>query len=243
MNGLRAALNAVATLDHKLNPQIFRQGLKRLPNTNRARRMVLADADVLKIVAAAFEEEHALGVLVQVLAEAGCRKSQAVRLRCCDLQAGRPDPRLLVPTSFKGRGQKDREHVAVPISDGLAALLTDMKGERLGDAPLLIKSDGTPWHATSKTDVRDPFRAVAVRAGFDPGAITSYALRHSSVCRALLAGVPISVVAKLHDTSGKEIEAHYAAYILDHADDLARRALLKPAAVATVVPLAAGRSS
>jgi integrase len=242
MNGLRASLNAAATLDHRLNPQIFRQGLKRLPNANRARRMVLADVDVLKIVAAAFEEEHALGVLVQVLAETGCRKSQAVRLRCCDLQADRADPRLLVPTSFKGRGQKERQHVPVPIGVELAALLKAMKDGRDGDAPLLIKPDGTPWHATNKTDVRDPFRAVATRAGFDPDVITSYAMRHSSICRALLAGVPVSVVAKLHDTSGKEIEAHYAAYILDHADDLARRALLR-AATATVVPLSAGRSS
>ena len=61
--------------------------------------------------------------------------------------------------------------------------------------------------------------------------ITSYALRHSSICRALLAGVPVSVVAKLHDTSSREIEAHYAAYILDVAGDvLSRRGLLRPEA-------------
>ena len=59
--------------------------------------------------------------------------------------------------------------------------------------------------------------------------ITCYALRHSSICRALLKGVPVSVVAKLHDTSSDEIEAHYAAYILDVAGDtLSRKALLQP---------------
>ena len=75
------------------------------------------------------------------------------------------------------------------------------------------------------------FRSVAERAGFDPDVITSYALRHSSICRALLHGVPVSVVAKLHDTSSDEIEAHYAAYILDVAGDvLSRKGLLRPKA-------------
>jgi hypothetical protein len=76
---------------------------------------------------------------------------------------------------------------------------------------------------------------------FDPDEITSYSLRHSSICRALLKGVPVSVVARLHDTSSREIEAHYAAYILDVAGDaLSRKSLLQPARPATdnVVPLA-----
>jgi hypothetical protein len=59
--------------------------------------------------------------------------------------------------------------------------------------------------------------------------ITSYALRHSSIVRALLGGVPVAVVAQQHDTSVREIEAHYAAYILDHSDSLSRRALLNTA--------------
>jgi len=65
-------------------------------------------------------------------------------------------------------------------------------------------------------------------------------LRHSSICRALLNGVPVSVVAKLHDTSSREIEAHYAAYILDVAGDvLSRKGLLRPEPTAdnVVVPL------
>jgi hypothetical protein len=63
----------------------------------------------------------------------------------------------------------------------------------------------------------------------NPDEITSYALRHSSIVRALLGGVPVAVVAQQHDTSMREIEAHYAAYILDHSDSLSRRALLNTA--------------
>ena len=120
-----------------------------------------------------------------------------------------------MPTSYKGRGQKEKQQVPVPITAALAALLAELKGDRADDAPLLRKSDGSRWLEINKSEHWNLFRTVAVRAGFDPDLITSYALRHSSICRALLNAVPVSVVAKLHDTSSAEIEAHYAAYILD----------------------------
>ena len=78
----------------------------------------------------------------------------------------------------------------------------------------------------------DLFRAVAERAEFDPDVITSYALRHSSICRALLNGVPATIVGRQHDTSAREIEAHYSAFILDVAGDaLSRKGLLRSEAL------------
>jgi integrase len=189
----------------------------------------LPDADVLRLVAAAYAEDRAFGLLVEVLAQTGARISQAARLQCIDLQADSPDPRLLMPTSYKGRGQKERQQVPVPITASLAALLKDARGNRPHDTRLLVKSDGTPWLEKNKSEHWSIFRAVAERAGLDSNVITTYALRHSSICRALLRNVPVSIVSKLHDTSSREIEAHYAAYILDVAGDaLSRRALLQP---------------
>jgi integrase len=246
--GLRAALELAATLDPRItNREAFRVGLKGLRNTKTARRAVLPDADVLRIVQAAYALDRAFGVLVEVLAQTGARISQAARLTCGDLQADGPDPRLLMPTSYKGRGEKERQQVPVPITASLAALLDELRGDRPRDAPLLLKGDGTRWLATNKSEQWGIFREVAEGAGFDPDVITCYALRHSSICRALLKGVPVSVVAKLHDTSSDEIEAHYAAYILDVAGDaLSRKGLLRPEATPTadnvVVPLPGRRS-
>ena len=56
--------------------------------------------------------------------------------------------------------------------------------------------------------------------------MTIYALRHSSIVRQLLAGVPIRVVAVNHDTSVAMIEKTYSKYIGDHSDAITRRALL-----------------
>jgi integrase len=226
--GLRAALELAASLDHRIgNRSVFKDGLKGLPGGKNARRVVLPDADVLRIVEAAYEEDRAFGVLIEVLAQTGARVSQAARLRCADLQGDRGDPRLMMPTSYKGRGQKEKQHVPVPITATLAALLAQLRGDRPDDAPLLLKSDGTRWLEITKSEHWPLFRAVAERAGLDPDEITSYALRHSSICRALLKGVPVSVVARLHDTSSREIEAHYAAHILDVAGDaISRKGLL-----------------
>jgi integrase len=146
-----------------------------------------------------------------------------------------------MPTSYKGRGQKEKQQVPVPITTALAALLAELKGNRADDAPLLTKRDGARWLEINRSEHWNLFRAVAERAGFDPDLITSYALRHSSFCRALLAGVPVSVVAKLHDTSSDEVESHYSAHILDVAGDaLSRKGLLQPKAPTAdnvVVPL------
>jgi hypothetical protein len=50
-------------------------------------------------------------------------------------------------------------------------------------------------------------------------------LRHSSIVRALSAGVPVRLVAALHDTSVQMIEQHYSAYIVDATEEIARRAV------------------
>jgi hypothetical protein len=59
-----------------------------------------------------------------------------------------------------------------------------------------------------------------------PSDTIMYSLRHTSIVRGIRAGFPIRLVAALHDTSTEMIERHYAAYIVDATQDLARRASL-----------------
>jgi hypothetical protein len=61
--GLRAALELAATLDHRItNRHVFRLGLRGLPGSNKARRIVLPDADVLRILKAAYDVDRAFGL-------------------------------------------------------------------------------------------------------------------------------------------------------------------------------------
>jgi integrase len=232
----RAAFTLAATLDPRAaaNVQAWRTGLAEIPGTVTARDAVLTDAQVLAVVAAAYDVSAELGLYVQVHAEVGARSSQLARLTVGDLQRDR----LMVPPSKKGRGGGKPDRTPVPLTPGLAARLKTAAARRPANAPLLLRADGTPWQPPI-ADHRAAFMQAVRAAGLPPGT-TLYALRHSSIARALLRNVPIKIVADWHDTSTGQIERHYARFIKHHADELMRAALLDtaPAApAADVVPL------
>ena len=68
------------------------------------------------------------------------------------------------------------------------------------------------------------FAEAAKAAGLPDGA-TIYCLRHTAITRALLAGVPVRLVASSFDTSVAMIERTYSKFIADHGDAQMRRAL------------------
>jgi integrase len=175
------------------------------------------------IIIAAFGSGRELGLLVEAAAATGARVSQIANLHVADLQADRPDPRLMMPSSRKGRGQKKVTHVPVPIPTSMAEKLKRASEGKATDAPLLTKPSGERW---KQSDHSRLFRWLVARAGLDTSEVTIYALRHSSIVRDLLANVPIRVVATKHDTSISMIERNYSKYIADHADVLSRRAML-----------------
>ena len=243
--GLRAALELAAAHDPRItNQRAWKVGLAALPDAHRARNVILDDATVRRIVAAAYDHDRALGVMTEVAATTGARLSQLARLEIADLQADGPEPRLDMPLSAKGRARNKRhERRPTPITPALAAVLKQEAQGRAPDAPLLLRANGERWGHGRRRHHRNDFRAVVEAAVLDPDEVTLYALRHSSIARQLLANVPIRIVATLHDTSVRMIERTYSRYIAGHSDAIARRALLEiqqPSA-ANVVPLAKGR--
>jgi integrase len=229
LKGFKAALNLAAAHDPRItNGAAWRTALAALPDAHYARNVILTDEQVRALIAAAYAEDSALGLLVETTAVTGARVSQLARLEIADLQAERPDPRLMMPSSRKGRGIKRIERKPVPITSSLAAQLRQAAGDRARTEPLLLRADGTPWQ-TAKADYRLPVIRAVSRAGHDPTTVTLYSLRHSSIVRALLAGVPTRVVAAQHDTSVPMLERTYSQHILDHSDTVARRALLDTA--------------
>jgi integrase len=220
---LRAALELAASVDPRItNTAAFKVGLKKLPDAARSRNVVLTDAQVRQVVELAYDESAEFGRLIETMATTGARRSQVARLTVGDLQDGRA-PRLMMPSSLKGKGTKKISRVPVPVLPSLAAKLQQAAGDRSADALLLPQPNGSAW---GLHDLRRPFRRVVERAALDPEVVTAYALRHSSIVRELLRGVPIRVVAHAHDTSVPMIEKSYSATIGDHSDALHRAALL-----------------
>jgi integrase len=237
MKSAKAALNLSARRDPRIqNTAAWRDGLGGIAEDFASRNVQRLDDDQANaVIAAAYAIDPAFGLYVETAAVTGARLSQIARLTVADLQgADNGAPRLLMPASRKGRSRKLARR-PVPITHELAAKLAS---NRAPGAPLLLRADGLPWQSGNDGDHSRLYAEAAARAGVS-GSI--YALRHSSIVRALLANVPVRVVAATHDTSVVMIERTYASYIADFADEIARRGLLVPTArpaTKRVVPLA-----
>ena len=234
----KAALTLAAKSDPRiLNRATWHDGLSGIAESFASRNLQrLSDDQVHAVVAEAYALDRCFGLYAETAAVTGARLSQIARLRVIDLQADKDAPRLLMPGSRKGRGRKP-SHTPVPITSDLPKRLKVAARGRDPEAPLLLRADGLAWRTIHDGDHIEPVPASR-RTRRHPGTI--YALRHSSIVRGLFAGVPIRIVAVLHDTSVVMVERTYSAYIADHADTIARRGLLTspPPAGDNVVPLA-----
>jgi integrase len=181
---VHAAFNEAAKHDPRVaaNARAWKIGLEALRGTVTAREAVLSDAQVMAVVAAAYDVSAEFELYVQVHAETGARSSQVARMVVGDLERDR----LMVPTSKKGRGRK-ADRIPVPITASLAARLKAAGAGRSASAPLLLRADGEPWQPKS-ADHRLMFERAA-RAARLPAGTTIYSLRHSSIARALLRGL------------------------------------------------------
>src|SRR6478752_1976476 len=227
-----AALELARQHDERIqNRQAWETGLAGLPDAQEARNVIIPDDKVREFVATAYGLDGKFGLLADTLAITGARPSQAVRLLVRDLQDHPVRPKLMMPKSAKGGGRnrnvKKAERYSVPITTQLASKLKAASKGRSDAALLLLQRDGSPWVKNPGQNYHRQVDKVVTAIGLDPADVTMYALRHSSIVRMLLQNVPIRLVASLHNTSVAMIEKHYSRYIVEHSDDISRRALLQ----------------
>jgi integrase len=256
-NDLRAALNRAARLYRDRLPAeltgIIKHGLRSSGEPVIVARdySILGDGDVRRIVQAAKEIDAeglwagALYRLVITLAATGARFTQAARMTVADVQLDRH--RLMVPASRKGSNgnSKAGRRIPVPVGQDVIDALMPAVLSRTGTEPLLTRPTPQGWEEPerepwlSSAQLTAQWAKIVKRAGLAE-TVVPYALRHSSIVRGLRAGLPVRLVAALHDTSIIQIERHYAAYISDALDELAARAvvpLVPTASTADVVRL------
>jgi integrase len=223
---LKAALNHAAGHDERIgNARAWERGLASIPDAVESRNVILNEQTIRAVITAAYRVSVEFGLLVEVSAVTGARVSQLTRLEVRDLQAARSDPRLLMPSSRKGRGQKKISRRPVPIPPSLAVRLLAAAEGRVAEAALLLKPSGESWRRSDHTRLFHRALGLVDLDKVEP-AITLYALRHSSIVRQLVAGTPIRLVAAAHDTSVLMIERTYSRHIADVSDVQLRRALL-----------------
>jgi integrase len=241
LNDLRAALNAAAAKYRRQLPAHIlaeiKLGTKAESITSSPRRQLLTEEQVRAVVNAAFEVDPNgdFGRLVLLAAATGARFSQLANLIILDFQFR--NSRLMMPSSRKGKNRQPGARAAVPASiDVMQRLLPAIDG-RGEDEPLLLRwsyrKTGGPGNWTKdkrqawrRADEIDELWAKTVALAGIPADTVMYALRHSSIVRGLKKNLPVRLVAALHDTSVEMIEKHYAAFIIDMAEDMARQTLM-----------------
>jgi integrase len=241
LNDLRAALNAAAAKYRRQLPAHIlaeiKIGTKAESVTSSPRRQLLTDEQVRAVVDAAFEVDPTgdFGHLVLLAAATGARFSQLANLIIIDFQF--ENTRLMMPSSRKGKNRQPGARAAVPATiDVMQRLLPAIDG-RGEDEPLLLRwsyrQTGGPGNWTKdkrqawrRADEIDELWPKTVALAGIPADTVMYALRHSSIVRSLKKNLPVRLVAALHDTSVEMIEKHYAAYIIDMTEEMARQTLM-----------------
>jgi integrase len=217
---LKAVLNLAAARDEQLSTRPWEIGLAALPEATAARNVVLPEMTVRRLVHAAREQSAEFGgMLVEALALTGARVSQLARCQVRDLVG----ERLMIPSSAKGQNKR-ASRVPAPIPAALADRLRVAAAECNAADLLFIKPSGAGW---GKSQHSRPFARAVAAIGEPVDMVSSYALRHSHITAQLLAGLPVQLVAKLHDTSASQIEKHYAATIASHTDELVRGTMIE----------------
>lgn len=238
LNDLRAALNAAVERRRRELPAglplEIKVGTKAVPASSNARRQILADKQVADLIAAAFSVNEDFGMLVMVAAATGARHSQIRRIAVGDVQIDQA--RIMVPAAAKGKHVGEKPPIAVPVSADVIAKLAPCIEGRSPDDPLLMrwqhKQVGpVKWERDRRcawgvaAEIARPWASTVERAKLPAGTVF-YALRHSSIVRGLRNGLPVRLVAGLHDTSTAMIEAHYSRYIVDAVEEISRRSVL-----------------
>src|SRR5262249_25414160 len=150
-------------------------------------------------------------------------------------------PQLHMPRSAKGgkraRKARSEQRYWTQISAELGRRLRARCAGRPDSALLLMKPNAPdfvrmlpaasptldPWRWSSNDAWRDGVRKVVAKIGEGPET-TLYCLRHSSIVRQLLRGVPLQLVALVHDTSPQMIQSHYGKYVDQFGADRVREA-------------------
>ncbi|WP_197018376.1 tyrosine-type recombinase/integrase [Sphingomonas sp. URHD0057] len=243
-NDLKAALNYCHQNHRRSLPSDFpmtvKYGLKPEERywehgETRARdNQILEDQQVRKIIRLAREldEDGDFALVVILLAATGARFSQLRRMTVGDVQLDHS--RLLVPTSFKGKGRSP-DLIKVPVGEDVLGTLRPAIVGRKASEPLLqrwrykqvnaikwVRNSRGPWKTASEM-TRD-WRCVVAAAGLE--GVIPYALRHSSIVRGIRANLPIRLVAAVHDTSVTMIERHYSRWITEGLEEMAARAIV-----------------
>jgi integrase len=193
---LKAALNH-AFHDGKIAADTEWRKAKPFRGVEVSRLRYLSLAEAKRLINAA---EPSFRLLVQAALQTGGRYGQLAALTVADFNA---DVATLRMRSFKGQGHEHEHHVA--LTDEGAAFFRNVCAGRAG-RELIFRNGDREWR---KSDQKRPMLAACEHAKITP-AVSFHTLRHTWASLAVMAGVPLLVIAKnLGHADTRMVENHY----------------------------------
>jgi integrase len=191
---LRAALNRAYHASKIVSAEAWRK-VKPYRQVAAARVRHLLIAESRRLVNACDPEFRAV---VRVGLETGCRYGEICRLQVGDFN---PDAGTLAVR--RSKSGKPRHVVLTPEG---AAFFAQLVAGRAGGELLLRHADGSAW---GRSHQQTPMARAVARARISPSA-TFHTLRHTWASHAVMAGMPLMVVARnLGHVDTKMVERHY----------------------------------
>jgi integrase len=204
---LKSALNH-AFHDGKIASDVAWRKVKPFKGVDAARVRYLSIADAQRLINAC---DPTFRPLVQAGLETGARYGELAALQVHDFN---PDGgKVAIRKSKTGKAR----HVV--LTDEGAAFFRQVCAGRAGSELMFHKPDGGAWR---KSHQQQPMAAACARAKIDPP-ITFHGLRHTWASHAVMADVPLMVVAKnLGHTDTQMVEKHYGHLAPSYIDDAIR---------------------
>jgi integrase len=204
---LRAALNR-AWRAGKISSDLAWRRVQPFKSVEIARQRFLTVAEAQRLINACDPDFRAV---VRAALETGCRYGELTRLTVADLnlQAGT----LAIRQSKSGRSR----HVV--LTDEGRDFFGRLCAGRAGHEVILRRDDGSPWKPTQQSR---RMREACERAHISP-AIPFHGLRHSWASLAVMAGMPLMVVARnLGHVDLRMVQEHYGHLASDYVADVIR---------------------
>ena len=186
---------------------------RRLPTTLTDEELAALYAQVNEATATGKRDR----ALLQVMADAGLRISEALHLRTADLrlEAGR----ITALTVLQGKGGKDRVVYPTPqLSDKILLWLAARDKLEGANGTVFCRVKGSHAQPVGVRTVQELVKRLAAAAGIDKR-ISPHSLRHTAATRALRAGANLRVVQKNLGHARLETTAIYT-----HIEDSERAA-------------------
>jgi integrase len=192
---LKAALNHAYDEGHVSHRDAWGRKLKPFRDVEVARIRYLSIDESRRLINASDADFRPL---VRAALETGCRYGELVRLEVTDFNADAGTVAIRKSKTGKAR------HVI--LTDQGAAFFRQHTAGRAGHERMFLHPDGSPWQASEQGR---PMAEANAHAKLKPP-ITFHGLRHTWASLAVMAGVPLMVVAKnLGHASTGMVEKHY----------------------------------